>query len=208
MPTERWQIFLNFLKDWQTLITGLAAIIPASIAAVFLWKQINEQRAQFLQLTERQSHKARLRLARNASRISQNLDEFYSRLLRESFEFADHLLGEEIVEDVLDAGIMSGKANFEFVKSYVTCTQRYASLCRLYSESRQREHMIELFKELATLDAMTDALYPFARFESEVIIMPKIDRELIERQLTVNLRRGRDISNTNLSQLLKDKAFS
>ncbi|WP_327212028.1 hypothetical protein U8Q06_23840 [Rhizobium beringeri] len=200
-------MFLNILKDWQTFITGLAAIIPASIAAVFVWKQINEQRAQFLQLTERQSHKARLRLSRNASRISQSLDEFYSRLLQDSFGFADHSLGEEIIEDVLDAGIMSGKGNFEFVKSYVTCSQRYASLCRLYSESGQREHLVELFRELATLDAMTDALYPFARFESEVIVMPEIDRKRIERQLTVNLRRGKDISNTNLSQLLKDKAF-
>ncbi|MBB5666663.1 hypothetical protein GGE68_004895 [Rhizobium leguminosarum] len=198
---------MNILKDWQTFITGLAAIIPASIAAVFVWKQINEQRAQFLQLTERQSHKARLRLSRNASRISQSLDEFYIRLLEGSFEFADHSLGEEIVEDVLDAGIMSGKANFEFVKSYVMCSQRYASLCGLYAESGRREHLVEIFRELATLDCMTDALYPFARFESEVIIMPEINRTLIERQLTVNLRRGKDISNTNLSQLLKDKAF-
>ncbi|MFT4159541.1 hypothetical protein [Shinella sp.] len=206
-PTTRWQAFVDLVKDWQTLLAGIAAIIPASIAAVFVWKQIDEQRAQFLQLSERQSHKARLRLARNASLISQRLDRFYAQLLQENFTFSDHSLDEEVLEDVLDAGIMSGKSNFEFVTRYVTCTQRYASLCAIYAEHRQKEHLVELFKELATLDAMTDALYPFARFESELLEMPIIEGSIIERYLTVNLRRGRDISHSNLSELLREKAF-
>lgn len=207
-PNSSWQTFLNVLKDWQTLIAGVGAIIPASIAAIFVWKQVDEQRAQFLQLTERQAQKARLRLARNSSQISQMLDTFYGRLIQESFELNEHTLSEAIIEDVLDAGIMSGPTNFEFVKNYVMRTQRYASLCRLYAQSRQRDHLIEIFTELATLDAMTDALYPFARFESDVIAMPEINRTTIERQLTVNLRRDIDISKSNLSKLLKEKAFA
>jgi len=102
---------------------------------------------------------------------------------------------------------MSGKANFEFVTRYVTCTQRYASLCAIYAEHRQKEHLVELFKELATLDAMTDALYPFARFETDLITMPSIESSLIKQYLTVNLRRGRDISHTKLSELIREKAF-
>ena len=207
-PSSKWQTFLNILKDWQTLIAGVGAIIPASIAAIFVWRQVDEQRGQFLQLSERQAQKARLRLATNSSRISQMLDTFYCHLIEERFEFNQHVLSEEIIEDVLDAGIMSGRANFEFVKDYAMRTQRYASLCGLYSQSRQRDHLVEIFTELATLDAMTDALYPFARFESEVITMPEINRTTIERQLTANLRRDRDISGSNLSRLLREKAFA
>ena len=54
---------------------------------------------------------------------------------------------------------------------------------------------------------MTDALYPFARFESELLEMPIIEGSIIEQYLTLNLRRGRDISRSNLSELLREKAF-
>lgn len=204
-PETYWSEILNLINDWQTFIIGVVAFLPASFAAVFMWQQLKEQRTQFLQLTERQSHKARLRLARNVSEISRQLDCFYGNAIENSFSFEKHTINREILEDVLDAGIMSGKENFDFVKQYVTRAQRYASMCQLYSEKPQKDYLIQIFQELATMDAMTDALYPFARFEVELILTPKIDKDTLNKYLTIHLRRDRDIAGTNLSELLREK---
>jgi len=82
-PSETtWESIVNFINNWQTMITGILAIIPASAAAIFVWKQLNEQRLQFLQLEKRDSQKSRLRLSRNLAEISSYLDGSYALLIK------------------------------------------------------------------------------------------------------------------------------
>ncbi|MEG3661738.1 hypothetical protein [Celeribacter halophilus] len=50
---------------------------------------------------------------------------------------------------------------------------------------------------------MTDQIYPFARFEVEQIEPEKFDQKHINKQLLENLRRGKDISGSNLDELVK-----
>lgn len=201
--TSSWANAFGFINDWQTLIAGALAMLPASAAAIFVWKQLNEQRVQFLQIQKRDSQKSRLRLSRNLAEISGFLDTSYSEILKQNFNVSEHSVPEKLIEDVLDAGVLSGQSNFEFFKKYTIKIQQYASLCRLYGEEKGENNLLKCFVTLAEIDIMTDQLYPFARFDTDEVYIKEIGASEIESYLMHNLRRGQDISGTNLDELKK-----
>lgn len=202
-PLPFWASVSSVANSWQTLIAGVLAMLPASAAAVFVWKQLNEQRIQFLQIQKRDSQKSRLRLSRNLAEISEFLDSSYANLIKKTFTGHEHTVPEKLVEDVLDAGVLSGQSNFEFFKEYTIKIQQYSSLCRLYDEKKDENNLLKCFSTLAEIDIMTDHLYPFARFESDNVQTKEICTSEIKDYLLHNLRRGQDISGTNLEKLME-----
>lgn len=192
----------DIARDWQTLIAGVVAFFPAAFAAVFVWKQLNEQRLQFLKSQQVASFKARLRLSRNISHISQHLDGCYDRLLSQNFSFADHALSDSLLNDILDAGVNSSVDNLPFFQNYIQKLQSFSSICAIYSDIGGESNLVKCFELLGEVDALTDRLYPFSRFEGEKIDNSSISIDEIKSRLEHNLRRGKDISNSNLAELL------
>ena len=201
------QTWWEMAQSWQTLIAGVIAFVPASLAAVFVWKQLNEQRTQFLNIQEASALKARLKLSRNLSHISHHLDECYDRLIANDFWYGNHALSDDLLEDILDAAISSRSDNFKFFQIYVEKIQTYASLCGIHSDTRGEVSLAKCFKALAEIDALTDRLYPFSRFECEEVEVGDVDLSDIKNRLQHNLRRGKDISNSNLKELLSLRHF-
>lgn len=194
--------WLDIVQDWQTLIAGLIAFVPGTFAAVFVWKQVNEQRSQFFQAEEAASVKARLKLSRNLSHISSHLDDCYDRLISKEFSYSSHVLPETLLEDILDAGVTSRGKNFSFFQNYIEKIQTYASLCQAYSDFGGEENLAKCFRLLGEIDGLTDLLYPFSRFEVEKLPNQNIDEAEIGMRLRHNLRRGKSISGSNLEKLL------
>lgn len=99
-----WASVWGAANNWQTLIATGLAMLPASAAAIFVWKQLNEQRIQFLQIQTKDAQKSRLRLSRNLAGISSFLDNYYINLIKDNFSADNHTVCEKLVEDILDAG--------------------------------------------------------------------------------------------------------
>lgn len=196
---KSWQVVA---RDWQTLIAGLLAFVPAAFAAVFVWRQINEQRTQFLKAQEASALKARLRLSRNLSHISRHLDLCYDRLLSEDFSYDQHVLPGGLLDDVLEAAVASRGDNFRFFQGYIEKLQTYASLCGVVSDIGGEANLVKCFMLLGEIDAQTDRIYPFSRFEVEKIDESSISLEEVKSRLQHNLRRGADISGSNFEALL------
>lgn len=194
-----WQ---EVAKNWQTLIAGVIAFVPTSLAAIFVWKQVNDQRIQSFKAQEAAALKARLRLSQNISCISLHLDCSYDRLLKNDFSYEYHVFPDRAVEDVLEACIVSRSSNFKFFQKYVENIQTYASLCRIYSDLGGEDNMVKCFKLLGEIDVQTDRLYPFSRFEVDKIDEKPVTIEEVRSQLKHNLRRNKNISGTNLEKLL------
>jgi len=194
-------VILNFVHDWQTLIAAVVAFFPASLAAVFVWRQVNEQRQQFTRLEDQRARRARLKLIYTLPGISQNLDTMYSGLLKADFDSKLHYFSQDTLNDVLDAAIVSDKITFDFSKQYISHCQKYSSLVRLYVDHPSDERLAKLYRQLAVIDIYTDKLYPFVRFETETIELPAIRDEEIKTYLKHNLRRSNSISGTNLERL-------
>lgn len=195
------------VHSWQTLIAGALAFIPASIAAVFVWRQLNEQREQFLKIQEASALKARLKLSRSLSHISHHLDKCYESLLAEDFSYSSHALSENLLNDILDAAVSAQSKNFAFFQNFVEKIQTYASLCGIQADSGNEIALANCFKSLAELDALTDRLYPFSRFESEKVSEKAVEKQEIKSRLEHNLRRGKNISGSNLQKLISLKHF-
>lgn len=196
------QSWHDVAKDWQTLIAGVVAFFPAFFAAVFVWKQLNEQRIQFLKSQQAASLKARLRLSRNISHISRYLDVCYDRLLSKQFSFEDHTLSDGLLNDILDAGVNSSADNLPFFQKYVQSLQSFSSICAVHADIGGEANLVKCFRLLGEIDALTDRLYPFSRFEVEKIDSSDVSVAEIKERLEHHLRRGKDISGTNLSELL------
>jgi hypothetical protein len=194
---------LSILAEWQTLIAGVIAFLPASVAAIFVWKQLDEQRTQYLQVQNSVSIKARMRLSRNLAIISHHFDNCFERLMSGDFSREGHNLPNDLLDDILDVGVASSEKNFAFFRKYIEIIQQYESVCNLYENYKGEENLVKCFKLLATADLMTDQIYPFARFEVEQIEPEKFDQKHINKQLLENLRRGKDISGSNLDELVK-----
>ncbi|MGB0922375.1 MAG: hypothetical protein ACPG06_11560 [Alphaproteobacteria bacterium] len=62
MPTEECISIVCHIKEWQTLIAGILALIGATITIVFLRMQINQQQRQFDHTLEAAAVAARARL--------------------------------------------------------------------------------------------------------------------------------------------------
>ena len=201
------QTWLEIAQSWQTLIAGVIAFVPASLAAVFVWRQLNEQRTQFLYVQEASALKARLKLSRNLSHISHHLDKCYESLIAEDFSHDSHSLPDKLLDDILDAAISARSHNFSYFQIYVEKLQTYASLCGIHADVRGEVNLANCFKALAEIDALTDRLYPFSRFECEKVQEGSVDLSEIKTRLQHNLRRGKDISGSNLEELLSLRHF-
>lgn len=196
---------LPFLRDWQTLIAGGLAFIPAAVAVFFVWRQSNDQRRQFFQLHQQQAQKARLRLGGNLSRISQTFDTFFENMINEDFSFEAHYLDTDLIESVLEVGAITSGKTFANIRDFVALTQQYTAKCSLYRSYPTDALLAKLYRELAILDFMVDNMYAYARFESEDINIPKITIDIVVKQLSTNLRRNKNINDTNLEKLLANK---
>lgn len=201
------QTWWEMAQSWQTLIAGVIAFVPASVAAVFVWRQLNDQRSQFLHDQESSALKARLRLSRNLSHISHHFDECYKCLLAQDFSYDKHSLPDGLLESVLDAAVSARSRNFKFFQGYIEKIQTYASLCGAHGDVGGEESLVNCFKSLAELDALTDRLYPFSRFECEDVERGVVPGSEIKSRLEHNLRRGEDISGSNLEELLALNRF-
>lgn len=195
--------WLAIAKDWQTLLAGLIAFVPASIAAIFVWRQINDQRKQFSRVQDAATVKARLRLSRNISQVSRHLDQCYDFLLDGNFSHDAHALPSALLDDILEAAITSTSDNLNFFQLYVERLQGYASACALYERFKGEVRLLNCFKLLGELDELTDRIYPYARFKDEELSLETVPPEAIKQRLQHQLKRGKDISGSNLDDLIK-----
>lgn len=197
-----WKLSLiDLIYKWQTLIAAVVAFLPASLAAVFVWRQVNDQRRQFARREDQQARRARLKLIYSLPSMSRHLDEMYTGLLQGNFSPSLHHFSQETLDDILDAAIVSDVGTFEFSKQYISRCQRYSSLVRLYTDRPSDEILVKLYQQLAAIDIQTDELYPFVRFETDSISLPKIDAIQVKTYLTHHLRRSNSIKGSNLERL-------
>lgn len=207
ISSARSQTWWEIVQSWQTLIGGVIAFVPAALAAVFVWRQLNEQRTQFLNVQEASALKARLKLSRNLSHISHHLDKCYEKLIANNFSHDSHALPDKLLDDVLDAAISARSHNFTYFQTYIEKIQTYASLCGIHADVGGEENLVNCFMVLAEIDALTDRLYPFSRFECEKVKEEKVNLSEIKDRLQHHLRRGKDISGSNLEELLSLHRF-
>lgn len=204
---DRLDTWVSFLKDWQTLIAGVVAFVPASLAAAFVWRQVNDQRNQFLRLHEKEHQKARLRLGQSLSDISRHLDNCYSLLIASQFESEMHKIDHALLDNILSVAPLGSNDTLAYVKIFALRAQQYASNCALYSSQPDRNLLVDIYRILAELDILTDGMYEYARFEADTLTVSKIEDDEIRRYLSHNLRRGQPITGTQLEKLIASGSF-
>lgn len=178
---------LGILYDWQTLISGVLAIVAG--AAVW-WqvrlqrKQINDERNKHLDQMQRRERSARIRIPHALSKLSQFFEDSYKAFEYQSLDGLS--LPQGAIETLMSVSESVDDQSYESVKELVSHLQVFeARHLRLKSKMERSEHLLVI--DLATLKFMTDRLYDLGRAKNyDPVPHIKATREDLEKEMFQN----------------------
>lgn len=179
--------WLNLAYDWQTLITGLAAGVPAAIGAWLLWSQINDQRKASERAKHQQEVAARIKMPHALSQLSDYWRHCFRAIISENFTLKTENLPVDALEIIMTAAPSVSEASFETLRKLVTSSQIFESRFRSAMTGNAGKMIATLLIDVARLDHCTDALYEFARFEVDGIAYKEPTRADLASQIYNNL---------------------
>lgn len=175
---------LGILYDWQTLISGVLAIVAG--AAVW-WQvrlqraQINEERSKHIDQIQRRERSARIRIPHALSKLSQFFDDGYNAFENNSLEKLS--LPQDAIETLMSVSESIDSQSYESVKELVSHLQVFEAR-HLAPKSRMERSVHLAVIDLATLKFMTDRLYDLGRAKNHDPVPPiKPTREHLEEEM-------------------------
>lgn len=178
---------IGILYDWQTLISGLLAIVAG--AAVW-WQvrlqrtQINDERDKHIDLMQRRERSARMRIPHALSKLSQFFEDGYKAF--ENRKLHDLSLPQEPIETLMSVSESIDAQSYESVKELVDHLQVFEARHLRLKNPMERSESLALV-DLAKLKFMTDRLYELGRAKNHApvpFVMPT--REELEALMLRN----------------------
>lgn len=183
---------VNTAYEWQTIIAALIAGIPAAIGAYLVWRQVKIQREELQRIKAKEEASARIKLSLALAQLSKHWRTCVGAVLDDQPRPA--LLPTDALNTLMDAAPIFDKNTFEAIRCIISDAQVFDS--RYGSASIPMTGGIQeiLLTDLAMLNLSTDEIFPYARYEVEVVIRGDRKRANIERALRSLIRRsGRNI---------------
>lgn len=157
----------NFLFDWQTLLAAALAGLPAMIGAYLLWRQIEIQRLELERVRRKEETSARIQLIPVLASLTKYYKSCIIPILDGSYVIAD-VPNQSLATLMSSAPTLDDKV-FRHIQNLIIefqiFTSRYPSNMGSLSNSLQEIILVDLGR----LHSATNALYPYARFETDVI---------------------------------------
>lgn len=181
--TKYNNFWLDLAFDWQTLVTGVLAGVPAAIGAWLLWRQINEQRNEVSRAREQQEIAARIRMPHALAQLSDYWKHCFRAILAEDLSLKVEPLPLEALETIMAAAPTVNPQTFKIIQRLVVSSQVFESRLRTSKVSLIGNMIPTLLTDVASLDYNTDALYDYARFETDNVDIGEPDRKALADQI-------------------------
>ncbi|MBB2696125.1 UNVERIFIED_ORG: hypothetical protein GGI66_000768 [Rhizobium esperanzae] len=162
--------WINFLFDWQTLIAAILAGVPASIGAYLLWRQIKIQRLELERVRRKEETSARIQLIPVLASLTQYYKSCITPILDGSYVVTD-IPNQSLATVMSSAPTLDDKV-FRHIQSLIVefqiFTSRYPSTSGPLANGLREIVLVDLGR----LHSATNALYPYARFETDAVERP------------------------------------
>ncbi|RWY83428.1 hypothetical protein EHI44_22120 [Rhizobium leguminosarum] len=159
--------WINFLFDWQTLVAAIVAGVPAIIGAYLLWRQIDIQRLELERLRRKEETSARIQLISVLASLTRYYKSCITPILDGSHAVTD-IPNQSLATLMSSAPTLDDKV-FRHIQSLIVefqiFTSRYPSATRPLANSLREIILVDLGR----LHSATNALYPYARFETDAV---------------------------------------
>jgi len=159
--------WINFLFDWQTLAAAILAGVPAIIGAYLLWRQIEIQRLELERVRQKEETSARIQLIPVLASLTQYYKSCLTPIMNNSYVLTD-IPNQSLAALMSSAPTLDDKV-FRHIQSLIVefqiFTSRYPSATGTLANGLREIILVDLGR----LHSATNALYPYARFETDVV---------------------------------------
>lgn len=199
---------LQAVFDWQTLITGLVAGLPAAFGAWLLWSQINDQREETKRVRKQIEVGARIKMPHALSLLSDYWRQSFKAIIAEDLHQKTTHLPTDALEVVMAAAPSVDPKTFKTIQKLITDSQIFESRLRTAKEHSSKKMIPMLIIDVAHLDFYTDALYEYSRFEVDEIPHIKPDRDQLADQIYNNLDLHDRMCTTEAKKMIIESALN
>lgn len=159
------------LYDWQTLITGLLAVVAAAVGGGLLAVQIRDQRRQFQEERRQQIKATLIQVPHALTEINSYLVGCYDAWKRKK---PDERPGPpaEALKIIMDAAAVVDEDSFKSMQQLIINAQTFES--RVQSPGRQRPQNVldTMIVDIAELSYLTTRLFKFGRMDEDTKSIP------------------------------------
>lgn len=159
--------WINLLFDWQTLMAAILAGVPAIIGAYLLWRQIEIQRLELERVRRKEETSARIQLIPVLASLTRYYKSCITPIMDDSYVMTD-VPNQSLAVLMSSAPTLDDKV-FRHIQSLIVefqiFTSRYPSTTGALTNGLREIILVDLGR----LHSATNALYPYARFESDTV---------------------------------------
>ncbi|MBF2715462.1 hypothetical protein [Agrobacterium vitis] len=159
--------WINLLFDWQTLAAAILAGVPATVGAYLLWRQIEIQRLELGRVRRKEEMSARIQLIPVLALLTRYYKSCITPIMDGSYVLVD-VPDQSLAVLMLSAPTLDDKV-FRHIQSLIVefhiFTSRYHSTSGPLANGLQEIILVDLGR----LHSATNALYPYARFETDTV---------------------------------------
>lgn len=163
----------GFFYDWQTLITGLLAVLAATVSGILLWKQIQDQRAQSDKAEQQKVRAVLIQVPHALAEINEYLVTCFDAWKRKKPDDRPRPPSAAL-KVIMDAAAYVDDASFKSMQQLIIKAQTFES--RLASPGRQRPHNVLdiMIADIAELSYLTIRLFKFGRMDEDAPSIPYV----------------------------------
>ncbi|MCZ7936661.1 hypothetical protein [Agrobacterium salinitolerans] len=165
--TKYPNFWINLLYDWQTLISAIVAGVPAAFGAVLLYKQIRAQRSETERSRTKDEVSARIRLVYALSSLTSYYKACVGPLMDRRYQ--DREIPVAALETLMSSAPVLNKQVFEHIQKLILNLQIFSAIYPAKVGAMPIDTQDRAIRIIAELHKATNELYPYARFDTEII---------------------------------------
>ncbi|MER8589495.1 hypothetical protein NKH19_30580 [Mesorhizobium sp. M1338] len=169
----KYDSWLLVLYDWQTLITGLLAVVAAVVGGGLLVVQIRDQRRQFQEERRQQIKATLIQIPHALTEMNSYLVGCYDAWKRKTPDERPRPPSEAL-KIIMDAAAVVDEGSFKSMQQLIVNAQTFES--RVQSPGRQRPHNVldTMIVDIAELSYLTTRLFKFGRMDEDTKTIPYV----------------------------------
>lgn len=164
--------WLNLLYDWQTLVSAIVAGVPAAIGAILLYKQIRAQHFETERSRTKDEVSARIRLVYALSSLTSYYKACVGPLMDRRYNEQEIPLAA--LETLMSAAPVLNRDVFEHIQQLILQLQIFSAIYPAKTGEMTIDTQNRAIMTIAKLHKATNELYPYARFNTEIITSAKV----------------------------------
>lgn len=172
-PTAKYESwYIQILYDWQTLATGILALIGAVLLGVQIYQQRDETRRQ----RRKEEIAARVLLPHALSDLHRYLEQMGKAWMTKDMTHRPQNFSDDHLKTIARSATVADKDTFETVRQLLVLLQAFESRVDDPEPINYYDNMIV---DIARLLVLSNALYAFGRFKADSVPYVKPTRDAL-----------------------------